>query len=128
MFNKISQAMLAAIVLAAFSSVAQSQDAAKKTGVKARFVFIYTMEAAWKGKPLSEMPFAEHSRYVEKLAKEKKLLVGGPFKDLSGAILIIQADSEAEARQIMENDPIVKDKVVKAEIHAWHAAIKGCVE
>lgn len=133
MLRRISTAIIAAILLTAFSPAALSQEA-KKQGEKkhvekkARFVVIYSIEAAWKGKPLSAMPFAAHSEYVEKLAEEKKLLVGGPFSDLTGAILIIQAASESEAKEIAHNDPLVKQGVVRAEIRGWHVAIKGCVD
>jgi uncharacterized protein YciI len=105
-------------------------DAAAQSGKSGKqyFILIYTTEAAWKSKGMAEIPLGKHYAYVEKLVADKKLIVGGPFKDSSGAILIIQADDEKEARQIMDNEPLFIDKIVKAEMHPWNAAIKGCVE
>ena len=131
MFKKVVSAIVAITLAASLAAVviAQSKDAAQKIGVKkSRFVAVYTVSDDWKSKSLPEVPLDNHSEYVERLAKEKKLIAGGPFKDFTGAILIIQADTEAEAREIMMNDPLVKGQVVKAELHAWHVVIKGCID
>ncbi|MCX7622783.1 MAG: YciI family protein [Thermomicrobium sp.] len=46
-----------------------------------------------------------HRQYLASLRERGKLWASGPFEDDSGALIIYQAESEAEARSLLENDP-----------------------
>ena len=94
------------------------------------FVVILRPGPGWvEGKSPREMPFfREHAAYVEELAAKKKLLVGGPFKDGKGALLILAVSNEKEAREIVKDEPFVKHEMLIPELHPWYAAVPGCVE
>jgi uncharacterized protein YciI len=112
------------------SKVSEPVLGTKPTNPNTRyFVFQYAPGPAWlKSKPVSEQPLNKHFDYMKKLEAEKILLLGGPFKDASGAMGIIQTSSLEEAKRIIEKDPAVKEEVVLGEVRAWHAAVGGCVE
>jgi uncharacterized protein YciI len=46
-----------------------------------------------------------HRQYLSALRERGKLWASGPFVDDSGALIIYQAESEEEARQLIEGDP-----------------------
>jgi uncharacterized protein YciI len=48
---------------------------------------------------------AEHRVYLHQQAEAGKLLMAGPFEDESGGLIIFEAGSEAEVRDIMNADP-----------------------
>ncbi|GMT48534.1 MAG: hypothetical protein IEMM0008_0073 [bacterium] len=47
----------------------------------------------------------EHIKRLERLNEEGKLLLAGPFTDVSGSLIIIDAPSLEEARKFAMNDP-----------------------
>ena len=50
----------------------------------------------------------DHFVYLQKLLKEKKLIMAGPvFSNPVYGLIILQVDSQAEAREILEKDPSV---------------------
>lgn len=46
-----------------------------------------------------------HREYLAQLLADGKLVASGPFEDETGALLIYQADDEADVRQLMDADP-----------------------
>lgn len=46
-----------------------------------------------------------HRQYLGQLKEQGKLFASGPFTDDSGALIIYEADSEDEARGLLEADP-----------------------
>ncbi|WP_448575364.1 YciI family protein [Thermomicrobium sp.] len=46
-----------------------------------------------------------HRQYLSALRERGKLWASGPFVDDSGALIIYQAESEEEVRQLIEGDP-----------------------
>jgi uncharacterized protein YciI len=68
-----------------------------------------------------------HMANINKLAKEGKILVAGPFGDdgdLRG-IFIMDCKDEAEVRRLCESDPAVKAGRLALEIHPWWTAKGG---
>ena len=57
----------------------------------------------------------EHRVYLKSLLDEGKLVESGPFADDSGALLIYEADSEAELGSWLSEDPYAKADGVIAE-------------
>lgn len=71
---------------------------------------------------------AEHFAYLEKLtAQGVMILVGRTQNDDASAfgIAIFQAETEVEARTIMESDPAVINQVMKAELFPYKIALMG---
>jgi uncharacterized protein YciI len=46
-----------------------------------------------------------HREYLSSLKQQGKLFASGPFEDDSGALIIYDADSEQDARSLIEADP-----------------------
>jgi uncharacterized protein YciI len=46
-----------------------------------------------------------HREYLSSLKLQGKLFASGPFEDDSGALIIYEADSELDARSLIEADP-----------------------
>ena len=46
-----------------------------------------------------------HREYLTSLKEQGKLFASGPFEDDSGALIIYEADSEADATALIEADP-----------------------
>lgn len=63
----------------------------------------------------------EHLENINKLAREGKLAVAGPFLDDSSlmGIFIFDVSTEQEVKQLVDNDPAVKAGRLAYEIHPW---------
>lgn len=64
-----------------------------------------------KSKDALEMPLLlEHIQHLKNLHNSKNLIACGPFVDDSGAVLIIEAESQSKAENIVQKDPFIKMK------------------
>jgi uncharacterized protein YciI len=52
-----------------------------------------------------------HLAYVGPVAKSGKMLIGGPFIDGSGSLIIVDMESEAAAREFASGDPYIREGV-----------------
>jgi uncharacterized protein YciI len=70
---------------------------------------------------------AQHA-YIDRLAREGKLLVAGPVTDASDwrGLYIFKCASLSEARTLVNADPEVLAGRLRFEIHAWQTA-KGSI-
>ena len=67
----------------------------------------------------------EHFQYLTGLAAEGRVLLFGRTQnndEQTMGLAILQADSEEEARRIMENDPAVKNRVMQASLYPYQIA------
>jgi uncharacterized protein YciI len=69
--------------------------------------------------------FEGHMANINKLAKEGKLVVAGPFmqndRNYSG-IFIFNVATVDEARKLVESDPAVKAKIFEVELTPWYSS------
>lgn len=78
----------------------------------------------WTNK--EEQIVEEHFKNLEKLLSEQKLLLAGKTEGLDEntfGIVILETESEEEARKIMEDDPAVKKGIMKARLHPYRIAL-----
>jgi uncharacterized protein YciI len=61
----------------------------------------------------------EHRDYLAEIYERGKLVTSGPFADDRGALLIYEADDEAEVRDLLAADPYSKAEVGEFEIREW---------
>jgi uncharacterized protein YciI len=62
-----------------------------------------------------------HRQYLSRLKDAGKLFASGPFVDDSGALIIYEAESEEEARQLIEQDPFYAAGVFQEiELKPWN--------
>ena len=69
---------------------------------------------------------SKHFAFMEKLESENKILIGGPFLDAKGLILILQVESKDEADRLMSIEPTVVGKLFEVkESHPIQIAVSG---
>jgi uncharacterized protein YciI len=68
--------------------------------------------------------FAGHMENINKLAREGKLTVAGPFlkndRNYRG-IYIFNVETIEEAKKLVETDPAIKTNLLEAELTLWYA-------
>jgi uncharacterized protein YciI len=65
-----------------------------------------------------------HLKNIQRLAKEGKLIVAGPFMDdqkIEG-IFIFNVESIEEAKTLTATDPAVKAGTLEMELHPWYGS------
>src|SRR5436189_6288113 len=72
-----------------------------------------------------EQPFwDEHAAFIDQLVAGGFVLMGGPFVDEDGAMLIVNARDENEVREKLQNDPWIMHGVLKLEsVKRWQIFI-----
>lgn len=61
-----------------------------------------------------------HREYLRTLVDDGRLHESGPFTDDSGALIIYSADSEADARELLANDPFtISGVITDATVKEW---------
>ena len=69
--------------------------------------------------------FAGHMANIERLAKEGKLAVAGPFMPSDSGwrgLYIFAVESVDEARALTETDPVIVNGEMVAEYHPWYGS------
>lgn len=75
--------------------------------------------------PAEQAAMSDHFEYLKKLTSEGKVLIAGPcFKPTFG-VAVLETESEAEAREIMQNDPSVVRQINTFEIQPMRVALLG---
>ncbi len=76
--------------------------------------------------PAEEEIVTQHFAYLQELAQKGIVLLAGRTQTADPktfGIVILNAGSEQEARQRMENDPSVKRGVMRAELYPFRVAV-----
>src|SRR5579884_3378999 len=100
-----------------------SKRAPNERMVRVRKTFV-VLSAAGAHRDLTkqtrEQPYwDEHARFIDGIT-EGFILMGGPFEDEGGAMLIVRAQSEAEVRKKLGGDPWYTHGVIQLQsIHRW---------
>ncbi|HEU0293727.1 MAG TPA: YciI family protein [Anaerolineales bacterium] len=85
------------------------------------FPILHTPGPAFlQGKSIFEQPLFEHGEYWKMQFDAGKLRFGGPFTDHSGGAVVIEVMDEAEARQILAQDPAISDEVFIGRLFPWY--------
>lgn len=72
---------------------------------------------------------AAHLASLEPLSRAGKLIMAGPFTDQAGSLIILDADSLEEARQIAEQDPYTVHGIFeKIEVHPFQQVLPSLVQ
>jgi uncharacterized protein YciI len=66
----------------------------------------------------------EHAAFIDELVADGFILMGGPFVEEGGSMLIVNADDEGEVQEKLKGDPWMKHGVLKLEsIKRWQIFI-----
>lgn len=70
-----------------------------------------------------------HRAYLDELKARGKLVAAGPWADDCGALLVYDADDEAELERLLSDDPYVTSDVFgERTIREWRPIIGGQVD
>jgi uncharacterized protein YciI len=74
-----------------------------------------------RNKPVREQPFwDDHARYMDDLFETGVIILGGPFADRTGSLVIVAADSAEQVREMYRHDPWTEhDVLVVADVKEW---------
>jgi len=94
--------------------------------VKPTHVVVYTGGPNWiEGKPAVEQNLRPHADYMAGMLKKGILLLGGPWRDEPGGLAVLNCRSDAEAEEVLRNDPSVKMGVMVGSLKAWSVYFQG---
>ncbi|MHA1913767.1 MAG: YciI family protein [Promethearchaeota archaeon] len=77
----------------------------------------YRKDFLTKPKANEEQIMSEHFNYLKKLQNEKKLFLAGPtlIREDPFGVIILETDTEEEAKLLLESDPSVKMGIQKID-------------
>ena len=76
--------------------------------------------------PRSQPLWDEHARFMDGLFDRGLVVLGGPFADHSGAVLVCEAADEAELRAALLPDPWIENDILDlGEIREWTLFFDG---
>lgn len=88
-------------------------------------VILKTGSQVIENKALRDSLFAGHMRNISRLADEGKLIVAGPLSANDNnyrGIFILDTDSIELAKNWLQTDPVISEKVLDADIYRWYGA------
>lgn len=130
------------LAMAALSASAQTQVAAspkpvfdaelaQKTGADDYGMRKYVLVILRTGPTRVEDPerrkamFAGHMANIQRLSKEGKLVLAGPFGDAVGdwrGLFVFSTDSIDEAKALVATDPVIIQGEMVADYHRWYGS------
>ena len=90
--------------------------------MKNTFVILWAPGPAWvQGKTVREQPYwTEHAAFMDQLFANGTVIMGGPFTDGSGSMVLVEAEEESEVRTLIANDPFVVQRIfVLSSLKQW---------
>lgn len=84
------------------------------------FIALWQQSPNWsKGKPPKDRPLKPHLDYLLVLKEIGKVLMGGPFADESGGLVVFAGDHIREVETMIADDLAVADVVLVASLKTW---------
>ena len=73
------------------------------------FIFLWGPGPAWvQGKTVREQPYwDEHAVFMDRLFDNGTVVMGGPFADGTGSLVVVEGENENEVSALFANDPFV---------------------
>lgn len=85
---------------------------------------LYEPGPSWvQGQSLSQQPLRPHLEYLLAMHEQGRLIMGGPFADGTGGLIVLSVKDMAEAEQLVAKDPAVVAGILKADIRGWNRII-----
>jgi hypothetical protein len=60
-----------------------------------------------------------HVAHLDRLHEQGVLIAAGPFRDGSGGLILIEAENEAAAKAVAEDDPFVSQGAERYTLKSW---------
>ena len=90
--------------------------------MKNTFIILWGHGQAWvAGKTVREQPYwEEHATFMDRLFENGMVLLGGPFADTTGSLVVVEAETENEVAEVFAQDPFVThDIFVLRSLKQW---------
>jgi len=90
--------------------------------VRERVIVRFVAGPAWEhGGPIREQPgWDAHAEFIDALVENGTMVMGGPFGDNLGSMILLEGVDGAEARRLVADDPFIENGVfVLDEIREW---------
>lgn len=75
-----------------------------------------------EGKRSDSDDFNDHIKYLSEVASER-YFIGGGFSNVSGGMIIFQAENLIEAQEIADKDPLIERNLYRYELFEWDLVI-----
>ncbi|HLJ34710.1 MAG TPA: YciI family protein [Ktedonobacteraceae bacterium] len=77
------------------------------------FIILWEPGPAWvPGKTVREQPYWEqHATFMDRLFENGMVVLGGPFADATGSLVILEAENEHEVADIIAHDPFAVHEI-----------------
>ncbi|HVB24707.1 MAG TPA: YciI family protein [Ktedonobacteraceae bacterium] len=81
--------------------------------MKNTFIILWTLGPAWvPGKTVREQPYWDHhAAFMDQLFESGMVVLGGPFADATGSLVIVEAENEHEVADVFAHDPFVVHEI-----------------
>lgn len=90
------------------------------------FVILKTGTNKTEDKKLISESFRGHMKNMDRLVKEGKLIVAGPFgkndKNYRGLFILNNIKTMEEAKELLQTDPAIKSGLLDYEIFPWYGS------
>src|SRR5205085_12215603 len=88
---------------------------AERTAMKKTFAIFFSPGPAWiAGKTSREQSYwTEHAAFMDKLFDDGTVILGGPYADYTGLLVIVEALHEEEVYKLFGDDPFVVNEIVR---------------
>ena len=82
---------------------------------------VFRAGPAWGNGPPEDQPgWDAHAEFVDALVSGGTFVMGGPLSDYSGSVNLLEGVTAAEAAELLETDPFVRNGVFEVEsIRDW---------
>jgi uncharacterized protein YciI len=109
----------------AAAAVASPALATTAAGPPTYFVLSHTPGRIWDhGKAFRNQPgIDQHVAYWSGYADKGQIVLGGPFLDNSGGMMILDVPTPEAAHAMAEADPTVKSSLLAVTVRPWLAAL-----
>jgi uncharacterized protein len=87
-----------------------------------RVIVRFAAGPAWeRGGPIREQPgWDAHAAFIDALIERGTMVMGGPFSDNTGSMILLEGVGAAEAERLVAGDPFLENGVfVLDEIREW---------
>jgi uncharacterized protein len=94
----------------------------KGNSMKNTFIILWAPGPAWvPGKTVREQPhWAQHAAFMDRLFENGTVVLGGPFADATGSLVIVEAENEHEVADLFARDPFVVHAIfVRSLLKQW---------
>jgi uncharacterized protein YciI len=91
------------------------------------FALIHRPGPAWaEGVGYREQPGIErHIGHMRRLFDEGSMVMGGPFLDDAGGLVLLEVHGLDDATRLARDDPTVRDGLLSVEVHPWRVVFRG---